>query len=852
MDHNTRPAWNNIKSNINATQGGKIHIGTHQTAQIINNNVTIQAPAPATALPKVWGTPPLNNLSFFNRRLRQNIKEKIATTTGEKTRYGLFVLAGLGGVGKTELAKDYFYHHEKNYTAKLWFNAENREHLESEYRWLAQELFLVEEKADIMLVVRKIHAFLAEHPGWLIVLDNADDAAAIQTLLPAQGGDILITSRQPTWSGIIIDVGNLELEEAVSFYKFYHMERQTDDEEIVKELVKTLGYLPLAIAQAAAYIQAEFTNAAQYLEDFNRYKKQILSINSLPSTHTNEHQDRLTIMTTWNLSLDAIERQSSATEKMPSCSRDLLKACAYLASRNIPHILLTKWLEARYPNQEVKFILINTLRQLKSHSLIQSDEQFVHIHSLIQEVMRIICDTEPTFLREIAHSLMTVFDMCFDNKVFNWLPQHLGAVINYAEKKFSTPSDMLIVSNIYKMWAGLMKHLTFEHFETIEKYKKSYQFVAIVPPEMKVEEIYIRYNIALLSKIISINYEDILSEFNNMYSEYMSIKKHVINKKQYDFLEHKIKREIGSTKYYIWYYLGSPVGNESEQDLKSSLEGFKEEGGVECLEQIKTLYDLGGMLKQFAQNCDESKIRESKDFYETGLALAKKCHADDPLNKERFHIPNFYTQLAHCYWMLNSPEKMNEMFELASQTATEFCGELSFQHAYYLFEKSNYLLCENILPEANHVIQQCINVLSNDKLRKTYKKMLARSYMTEGLINIFMRNFDSAELSLNKAIIIFNEYNFPIVTQLCYLYLYCLYCANNKPDKIDETFSRIQDRIKFSDKHEKISGIEMLKKFDEFNKEKNGFNIHPNFIENMDKVLLTACAIKNVNINKLQ
>ena len=52
----------------------------------------------------------------------------------------LVAMSGLGGVGKTELAKNYFYHPEKNYTAKLWFSADSREHLESEYQLISSTL----------------------------------------------------------------------------------------------------------------------------------------------------------------------------------------------------------------------------------------------------------------------------------------------------------------------------------------------------------------------------------------------------------------------------------------------------------------------------------------------------------------------------------------------------------------------------------------------------------------------------------------------------------------------------------------------------------------------------------------
>jgi len=355
--------------------------------QAIGTQNIIERAPPKNALPSIWGLP-AENLQFFNRKLATEISEKMANRQGKSSNQLILVaMSGLGGVGKTELAKYYVYHNQKNYTARLWFNANTCERLEAEYRSLAQELnFYIDEKTSNEDIKKKLHTFLADHPGWLIVVDNADDMEKIQPLLPSQGGDILITSRQRDWPGEIIKIGVLEAVEAIAFYK--KLSSREDNEESIKALVEELGYLPLAIAQAAAYVKrSPHVNAKEYLKLFNQHKAEILRTNKL-LTATEEEKVRLTIATTWNLSLKAIEQKYKLNDEARVYARTLLTACAYLDAWNIPYPLLQQYLEAVYPDKPSKIILNEAIDKLNEYSLIEVDREFVQVHKLVQKVVK--------------------------------------------------------------------------------------------------------------------------------------------------------------------------------------------------------------------------------------------------------------------------------------------------------------------------------------------------------------------------------------------------------------------------------------------------------------------------------
>ena len=110
--------------------------------------------------------------------------------------------------------------------------------------------------------------------GYLI-LDNVEDRGAIVRFVPeGGGGHVLITSRDAVFAEIGIprglEVRDLESDEAVRFL----FSRTGRDESNIAErtaataLAVELGYLPLALEQAAAYVGETNARFSAYLEAF--------------------------------------------------------------------------------------------------------------------------------------------------------------------------------------------------------------------------------------------------------------------------------------------------------------------------------------------------------------------------------------------------------------------------------------------------------------------------------------------------------------------------------------------------------------------------------------------------------
>jgi hypothetical protein len=72
---------------------------------------------------------------------------------------------------------------------------------------------------------------------------------------------------------------------------------------------ETLGCLPLAIVQAGAYIRETSCALEEYLEVYQRRQKEVLGYFSKHSGTDN----RYTVYTTWQVSLEKIESMQEAT-----------------------------------------------------------------------------------------------------------------------------------------------------------------------------------------------------------------------------------------------------------------------------------------------------------------------------------------------------------------------------------------------------------------------------------------------------------------------------------------------------------------------------------------------------------
>ena len=175
------------------------------------------------------------------------------------------VLTGLGGVGKTSLARAYAQRYQEHYGLVWWIRAEDREAVAGEFRALLDILspHYAEHAHD---PVQAVHAILANRTDpWLLVIDNIGEPEALRGLLPAAGGgDVLVTSRAGTWPDrhVVLPVRPLAPSYAVRLITSLSGDA---DQTTAAILAEELGGLPLALAQAGCYVAHSALDLAGYL-----------------------------------------------------------------------------------------------------------------------------------------------------------------------------------------------------------------------------------------------------------------------------------------------------------------------------------------------------------------------------------------------------------------------------------------------------------------------------------------------------------------------------------------------------------------------------------------------------------
>jgi tetratricopeptide (TPR) repeat protein len=311
---------------------------------------------------------PVQNPNFCGREeLLKELAERWPTVP-EQTQ----VISALGGMGKTQLALAYAHRHQQDYIFCRWLLSEG-EQLNLSLRLLADDLGIYLQGLDDLSIVRKVFKALSRHTSWLLVFDNAEDAASISAYLPdasclLPGQHILVSSRSRSWP----NTGKLALDIFSTDDALAYMHVQLPEERAywLQQLAYILGYLPLALSLAVACIQASGISIETYLTLLQR--KPLAASND----RGNETCYQRTIQCTVALSKDNIGIFPEALL--------MLNVCAWLSADNIPiyffqHKCLLGSTQA----------VFEALKVLSLYSLIhQSKPGYLKIDRLVQVVVR--------------------------------------------------------------------------------------------------------------------------------------------------------------------------------------------------------------------------------------------------------------------------------------------------------------------------------------------------------------------------------------------------------------------------------------------------------------------------------
>lgn len=383
---------------------------------------------------------------------RVDLLEQIEQTlSGGQTAVVTQAISGLGGVGKTQLALAYCYTQLDKYDLIYWLAADNETSLTDSFRSLAQRLKLATTAdTDQQAIVQRVLRWLGQaEQRWLLVFDNADqiEPKELATYLPHTGsGHILITSRNPNWRSVghVLQLNIFSEEEAVAFLSQRAGTTSAKNED-EKNLAATLGYFPLALEHAAAYVEATGSNYATYQQLFETMRQALWAELEEPSSYN------ATITTTWELAFQQIKQVPGAL--------DLLNLCCFLAPDEIPFDLIIQH-AATLPD-ELAAILEHPLNRDKAvsgllrYSLIQRKGNELSIHRLVQMVARDRMGKEENLAEIWAQAVILFLSASFvydEHDMETWIDSqrllnHIQAIVNWPPELFILPEKTVRLLN---------------------------------------------------------------------------------------------------------------------------------------------------------------------------------------------------------------------------------------------------------------------------------------------------------------------------------------------------------------------------------------------------------------------
>ena len=338
-------------------------------------------------------------------------------------------VSGLGGIGKTEIAKEFAHRWAPSYELVFWMTADSKSAVMSGFRLLGEQVGVVgsDETVPDEVVRHRVRQWLNDHDQYLLMYDNADDLNLIVDWLPDNRTGrrhVLLTTRASSTRKVAtkIEVEKLPPEsgawvllrcaEKIGPEVTLETAALRPDWEDAKAVSMALDGLPLALDQAGAYLAEKGLTPADYRRHFEQRKAKLLKERG---TITKDHP--LSVWVTFTDAFTAIKEQSEA-------AAELVILCAFLAPDNIPDAIFRDG--AEYLGDILGPVATDEVDWAEAYgvacrlSLVRRNhDHTLTIHRLVQEVIQ--AGLSPDEQKIWAERTVNAVALAFPNGDFeNW------------------------------------------------------------------------------------------------------------------------------------------------------------------------------------------------------------------------------------------------------------------------------------------------------------------------------------------------------------------------------------------------------------------------------------------------
>ena len=311
-------------------------------------------------------------------------------------------VVGLGGAGKTQVALELAYTVKERWPTYsiYWVPAVSGESFEQAYRDIATQCSvpLNPTEEDPKESVRR-YLNSGSAGKWLLVVDNADDQevlfgvsgelGGVTGYLPeSENGLTLFTTRSREVAvslagSDVIEIQEMDHQEAESFLtRSLTRKDLLNDRMVATELLNELAFLPLAIAQAAAYLNAMQISIREYLSLLRSTEQDLFSLLSREfRDNTRYRNSRNAVAATWLISFDQIRRSDSL-------AADLLSFMSCIENKAIPRSML--------PTVEPEERMAHAIGTLRAYAFVtkRADTDSYDMHRLVHLATKVWLDKQ--------------------------------------------------------------------------------------------------------------------------------------------------------------------------------------------------------------------------------------------------------------------------------------------------------------------------------------------------------------------------------------------------------------------------------------------------------------------------
>ncbi|KAK1983101.1 hypothetical protein LZ30DRAFT_624045 [Colletotrichum cereale] len=387
------------------------------------------------AAPRTWFLVPyVKNPDFIER---SDLFDQIKQLFGHNRRQDQIskprlrvALHGLGGIGKTQIALAYAFwlQHIHPDQSVFWVHASNADRFRQSYSYIAQECKVPgydNPQADVFTLV-KTWLEGRDCGRWLMVIDNADDTQLFfpppseNSTNPKGGlgrfvpecshGSVLITTRNKQVASKIvrgkslIEIGEMSENEA---HQLVHQLLHDDEvsAEEMANLSSQLEHLPLALAQAAAFMQENSITVSKYLELLEESDDSLVEQLSEPFEAVGRDSETPHALTaTWIISFNQIRHQEALAS-------DILSFASLLDRQAVPEKFIVHFGNNRSKRDVSAAEVTKALGTLKAFSFISgAKDRTIDMHRLVQLVTRKWLDNHGRLAEYVDQALEILSD----------------------------------------------------------------------------------------------------------------------------------------------------------------------------------------------------------------------------------------------------------------------------------------------------------------------------------------------------------------------------------------------------------------------------------------------------------